>query len=152
VLRPALVGLTVAGCAATAHHAAGGVVAPAAVVLVGVAGVMAAVLLRGRRLTSGQLLGLLALGQMMLHVAGPAAPHDVSMVSAHGTATVACLLALRHAEDFWWSLADHVTATLGIRAAAAPAPGAPAVLGRPSRRRGRPVAHGDRGRAPPVRG
>jgi hypothetical protein len=152
LVRPALVALVVAGCAATAHTAAGGEASLVATAAVAAAAGLVATLLRGRRLTSGQVLGLLALGQVGLHLAEPASTHDLAMVSSHAAATLASLLVLRHAEDFWWALADRVVGTLHLRALPVPVPSAPGVLVRPSSRRGRLVLRVVPGRAPPAWG
>ncbi len=152
VLRPALVALVVAACAATAHTAAGGDASAPASAGVAAGAALAAVLLRGRRLTTGQLLGLLGLGQVALHLAQPTASHDLAMVSAHAAATLASLLVLRHAEDSWWALADRVVAVLRLRVVGGPQPSAPTVVVRSSARRGRLVLRVVPGRAPPAWG
>ncbi|WP_156368042.1 hypothetical protein [Aeromicrobium sp. Leaf291] len=114
-LRSVLVGLTVALCGATAHVGAGGEVGAGALLTVAVVASATTALLAGRRLTTGQLVGLLALGQVGLHVLGSGSgPHDASMVLTHVVATGVSLLALRHAEDLWWRLADAVGDVLAV--------------------------------------
>jgi hypothetical protein len=153
VLRPALVGAVVAACAALAHGLAGGDVTPTAVLVVGAGAGFAARAVAGRRLSTGQLLGLLLLGQVALHLLAVApAGHDLTMVLAHVTATLASLLVLRHAEDLWWWVADAVVG--GLRTpGVVPVPGSARLLPATA-----VVRHGDRlagrvgGRAPPRTG
>lgn len=150
VVRSALVATVVAACATSAHVAAGGRVGPDVVAALALGAALAALALTGRRLTSGQLLGLLGLGQAALHVLGsPAAGHDASMLAAHGAATLASLLVLRHAEDVWWSATERVVASLRLRALTPVGVPRRVVVARPAAGRGRSVWPAVQGRAPP---
>lgn len=116
LMRSALVGVLVAGCAVGAHLVAGGTVSPAPVAGVALGAGVAAGALARRRLTTGQLFGLLLLGQVALHLlAAQDAPHTLTMVAAHGVATLVSLVALRRAEDLWWCVADAIRDVLAPR-------------------------------------
>lgn len=100
--------------AALGHLVAGGTMhAPtAAAAFAGSATV--AWLLSARRVTPGQLLGLLVLCQIATHLAASFDGGMVmgpSMIAAHLVATGASLVALSHGEAFVWRLAEH----LGLR-------------------------------------
>lgn len=155
-LRAALAGGVVTLCAATAHVVARGELTAPVVLGVLAGSTLVAHLLAGHRLETSQLLGLLLLGQAAMHVTAATAadaPGDAAMLTAHLAATAASLLVLRHGEDAWWRVAEH----LGLRAAAkvvvapsVPPPAAPVDswthLG-PSLLH---LAHVMQGRAPPV--
>lgn len=149
--RSVLVGLAVALCGATAHVGAGGQVGVAALVAVGVVASVMTAVLAGRRLTTGQLLGLLALGQVGLHVLGSGSgPHDAAMVMTHAVATGLSLVALRHAEDLWWRLADAVGDVLRVPHVVAVPVVEHVVRVRTAAYRGRRVVRTVRDRAPPL--
>lgn len=145
--RSALVSGVVQACATLAHVGAGGAVGAEAVA--GLAAVSTLVL-TGRRLTTGQLLGLLLLGQVGLHVLGtPAGSHDAAMALSHAAATLASLLVLRHGEDLWWSATERVVAVLRVRAVAPARPSARPVVSVPATPGGRTAWRAVQGRAPP---
>ncbi len=99
--------VVVALCGGGAHVLAGGQLAswmlPA---LVAAAFPVAHLAARGR-LGTGQLLGLLLLGQAVVHgVAGHGSEDGAAMLAAHGLATALSLLLVRRGEDAWWRIAD----------------------------------------------
>lgn len=98
--------------AATGHLAAGGMFgATAALTTFGGAATIAW-LLSGRRLTTGQLVGLLVLCQVAVHL-GASGDMRMSawMIAAHVAATAVSALALDRGEAFVWQLAER----LGLR-------------------------------------
>lgn len=154
MLRALAASLVVVLCSVGAHRAAGGDVAPwvFAVVLGSILPVARAC--AGRRMQTAQLLGLLLLGQLVVHLlAGDGGAHDASMVGAHVAATALSLVLVRRGEDVWWRVADAlVAATSRCRGRLAPPTppedaGAIGVLWTPAVRRERAIL---RGRGPPV--
>lgn len=108
--RTGVVGLVVCGTAAVAHTAAGGTVDPRA--LLGLAAVVSAValVLTGRELAPGQVLGLMLLGQGAMHVTS----HDATMAGwplmlvTHLVATGASLWLATRAESWLVDLAERL--------------------------------------------
>lgn len=148
--RSALVSGVVVACATLAHVGAGGAVGAEAVAGLAAVSTLVALVLTGRRLTTGQLLGLLVLGQVGLHVLGtPAGSHDAAMALSHAAATLASLLVLRHGEDLWWSATERVVAVLRVRAVAPARPSARPVVSVPATPGGRTAWRAVQGRAPP---
>lgn len=101
--------------AAVGHLSAGGTIPATAVVaaFAGSAGI--AWLLSARRVTSGQLVGLLVLCQVGVHLGDSTAGMRMSttMIAAHLVATAVSALALSRGEAFAWQLAER----LGLRVA-----------------------------------
>jgi hypothetical protein len=101
--------------AATGHASAGGTLSGAAVLTTFAGAAAVAWLLSARRVTPGQLLGLLILCQVCVHLgcATGEMRMTVPMVAAHVIATAASAVALARGEAFVWQLAER----LGIRVA-----------------------------------
>lgn len=70
-------------------------------------------MLSRRRVTNGQIIGLLVLCQAGVHLSGPEMTMDAAMVLGHLAATAASVLLLAHGERYAWHLAER----LGLRAA-----------------------------------
>ncbi len=102
--------------AAGAHVTAGGRAPAASLVLVFVGTWTVAALLTARRLTTSQLVGLLLIGQVVVHVAsGPAhGGNDSRMLTAHVVGTAVSAWLLRHGEDLLWTLAERVGLRVGV--------------------------------------
>jgi hypothetical protein len=101
--------------AALGHVSAGGAMPGLAVVAVFAGSALVAWMLSARRITGGQLTGLLVLCQAGVHLA---APHDqmtmnASMIAAHVLATAISAVVLTRGERFAWHLAER----LGLRLA-----------------------------------
>ncbi len=101
--------------AAIGHTAAAGSLAPSAVVVVFAGSCGVAWMLSARRVTTGQVVGLLVLCQVGVHLAAPHGDMSMgpSMLLGHALATVASAAALARGERFAWALAER----LGLRAA-----------------------------------
>lgn len=99
--------------AAIGHQSAGGTI-PTAVVVAAFAGsVLVAWLLSARRITAGQLAGLLILCQVCVHLACSTDEMSMSvgMIAAHLAATVVSATLLARGEALVWHLAER----LGLR-------------------------------------
>lgn len=128
VARVGVVGAVVTGTAALAHVLAGGRVDPVALLLVALGATAVGLVLVPRRITPGQLLGLMLLGQAAVHLgAGSEAGHAVGpMLLAHVSASVVSLWAATRAERWLLELADRLPRV--ARPAVVPVP---AVVGLP---------------------
>lgn len=100
--------------AALGHYTAGGQLSAPAVIAVFAVGTAITWLLSARRVTMGQILGLLVLCQVSVHWAGSdtAMTMDAKMLFGHFAATAVSALALSRGERFVWRLAER----LGLRA------------------------------------
>ncbi len=148
--------LTCTLLAAGAHLSAGGRASVAALGAVLVGTWLIAVVLAGRRFTTSQLIGLLIIGQVVVHlVSAPTggSTTDSTMLVAHVTGTAVSAWMLRHGEDALWTLADRIGLhPLAITRVVPVAPRnvapVPVVSSRPLRRI--MLAHAIEGRGPPV--
>jgi hypothetical protein len=92
---------------------------------------LVAAALSSRRLATGQLVGLLVLGQVVVHTLSPSASsgHDLTMLLAHVAGTAISAGVLRRGEDALWSIADRLVLRFARPLAVVPvAPGRVAVL------------------------
>ena len=156
LVRASGVALVCTVLAAGAHLTAGGRASASVVIAVFFGTLLAAAGLAKRHLTTGQLLGLLLLGQVVVHlVCAPAhgASSDAMMVGAHVAGTALSAWLLRHGEDALWTLAERLGLRPGeVTSLVAVAPrrpaGAPVV---PVRARRRVLlSHVIEGRGPPA--
>jgi hypothetical protein len=101
--------------AATGHASAGGTIGATAVLASFAGSAAVAWLLSARRVTPGQLVGLLILCQVCVHLGCSTGEMrmSASMLAAHALATAASALALARGEAFVWQLAER----LGLRVA-----------------------------------
>ncbi|WP_375003678.1 hypothetical protein [Aeromicrobium sp. CTD01-1L150] len=107
ILRATAASVVVALCGTAAHLLAGGDVAAWAALLLVLGVLPVALLVTARRLETGQMLGLLLLGQLASHaLAGHTTGDGSAMLLAHVLATVASLGVLRHGEGAWWRVVD----------------------------------------------
>ncbi|MFZ0141554.1 MAG: hypothetical protein WAL70_10745 [Aeromicrobium sp.] len=141
---------------AAGAHAFGGGQASAAILLAFVCTWVVAAGLSARRLTTSQLVGLLLIGQVVVHLvsepAGGVGSHT-SMLVAHVVGTALSAWLLRHGEDALWTLAERIGLRVGIVTTVDPiAPSRPAaVLIRSVRTHRRTLlTHVIEGRGPPV--
>ena len=114
------------------HRSGGGEIASAPVIAAVFAIVFAATwLLSARQLTAGQIVGLLAIAQVVVHIGcalgGPMTAFGPAMVAGHVVATVLATWALVRGERFLWTMADRlglkaVRLVLSPLVAAGPAP------------------------------
>ena len=140
--------------ASVGHLSAGGTIGTTAVVTTFAGATAITWLLSARRITPGQLLGLLVLCQVWVHLgcATGEMRMSTSMVAAHALASVVSAVALAHGEAFVWQLAERLglrVAPQGLVVAAIPSwrPPAPVVATR-SRRDVR-LTHSRAERGPP---
>jgi hypothetical protein len=151
--RAAFAALVCTVLAASAHAFAGGQ-ASVAIVLVFAGTWVVAAGLSARRLTTSQLVGLLLIGQVVVHlVSEPTGGNHASMLIAHVVGTVLSAWLLRHGEDALWTLAERIGLRVGIvTTLEAIAPSRPAaVLIRSGRSHRRTLLiHVIEGRGPPV--
>ena len=100
--------------AALGHLAGGGVIPSTTALMAFVGAALIAWLLSARRVTGGQLFGLLVLCQVCVHFSSSMASMDMSalMVATHIIATVVSAGILTRGEAFAWHLAER----LGLRA------------------------------------
>ena len=103
--------------AALGHLAGGGVIPTEAALIVFAGAALVAWLLSARRVTGGQLVGLLVLCQVCVHFGGSMSAMHMSalMVATHVVATIVSAALLTRGESFVW----HVAERLGLRAVAA---------------------------------
>ena len=115
LLRAVAGALVCVAAAAVGHLGAGGTLAPSAVVVVFAGSGLVSWLLAARRVTTGQLTGLLLLCQVLVHLATPSGEMTMSalMVAGHLAATLVSVLLLSRGERLVWRLAEH----LGLRMA-----------------------------------
>jgi hypothetical protein len=99
--------------AALGHLAAGGVIPTEAALIVFAGAAVVAWLLSARRITGGQLTGLLLLCQVCVHFGGSMSAMHMSwlMVATHVVATIVSAALLTRGESFVW----HVAERLGLR-------------------------------------
>jgi hypothetical protein len=115
LIRSLAAALVCVAAAAIGHHTAGGPL-PATAVLAVLAGATAiAWLLAARRVTPGQLVGLLVLCQVGVHLGTSTGEMamGLGMLAGHLLATVASAVVLARGEAFVWHLAER----LGLRLA-----------------------------------
>ncbi len=105
-IRALLAGLVVAGTATAAHHLAGGCLDPAVLGAILVGFVAIAWPLTARRIDTSQFVGLLVLGQVIVHVNSCCELPAGRMLAAHAVATTVSAVVLRHGESALWALVD----------------------------------------------
>ncbi|MFI5428392.1 hypothetical protein [Aeromicrobium sp. UC242_57] len=115
LVRSLAAALACVAAAAFGHHTAGGELSGIAVLAVFLGGASIAWSLSSRRVTGGQIVGLLLLCQVAVHLGASdvAMTMDASMLLGHAAATAFSALALARGEQFAWHLAER----LGLRAA-----------------------------------
>ncbi len=113
LVRSAAAALACVAVAATGHATAGGTLGAVAVLATFVGAAAVAWLLSARRVTPGQIVGLLILCQVCVHLGGSTDEMRMSaaMIAAHVAATAISALALARGEAFVWQLAER----LGLR-------------------------------------
>ncbi len=123
-----------AATAASAHIVAGGEVPVSAVMVLFVGASAVAWLVASRRVTSGQIVGLLLLCQVVVHLTCSMGSMAMSltMLAMHAVATAVSALVLARGERFVWRVAER----LGLRAR----PHLPGFLAVPSRTELVPIA------------
>jgi hypothetical protein len=128
-VRSTAAALACVAAAATGHAAAGGTIGAAGVVTAFGGAAAIAWLLSARRVTPGQMVGLLMLCQVVVHLGCSTGDMtmSVAMIAGHVAATAVSVLALARGEAFVWQLAER----LGLRAAAPVVPAAPIPFWRP---------------------
>ncbi|MEJ7635608.1 hypothetical protein [Aeromicrobium sp.] len=127
--RSVAVALVCTLTASVGHASAGGEIPTASLLLVLGGAAAIAWLLSARRVTPGQMVGLLILCQTCVHL-GSATSNmtmSISMVAGHAAATAISALALAHGEAFVWRLAER----LGLRVVLHTFGAVPAPYGRP---------------------
>ena len=97
--------------AATGHASAGGTIGGTAVIATFSGAAAVAWLLSARRVTTGQMVGLLILCQVCVHLTGGEMTMSAAMVAGHVAATIISAVALARGEAFVWRLAER----LGLR-------------------------------------
>jgi hypothetical protein len=118
LVRSSAGALACVATAATGHVTAGGTMTSTAVVATFAGSAAIAWLLSARRVTPGQLVGLLLLCQVAVHLGGSADEMAMTwtMLAAHTLATAVSALLLARGEALVWRLAERVgrvrTATL----------------------------------------
>jgi hypothetical protein len=115
LVRSTAAALACVVAAAAGHFAAGGTLGGAAVLTTFAGAAAVAWPLSARRVTPGQLVGLLVLCQVCVHLgcANREMRMTVPMLAAHVIATAVSALALARGEAFVWHLAER----LGLRVA-----------------------------------
>lgn len=141
--------------AAGAHVTGGGHAPVAALVGVLLAGWALTAALAGRRLTTGQLVGLLVLAQVAVHVFSVSAPQPAgggAMLAVHLLGTLLSALVLRRGEDVLWATAERLVLRWAplLRATRQRFERGRAAWCRTDRRVARVVAGGVWSRGPPV--
>ena len=113
LVRSTAAALACVATAAIGHASAGGTIAASAVLVTFAGAAAIAWLLSARRVTPGQLVGLLILCQVIVHLGCSTGEMRMSgaMVAGHVAATVVSALALARGEAFVWQLAER----LGLR-------------------------------------
>jgi hypothetical protein len=114
LVRSSAAALVCVTAAAAGHHTAGGPLPGGAVLAVFGTSLAVAWLLSARRITAGQLLGLLVLCQVAVH-GGTASDEMVmgaGMLAAHAVATVVSVVALAYGEAFAWHVAERLALRL----------------------------------------
>lgn len=115
LVRSTAAALACVTAAAIGHHSAGGALPAGAVLAVFAGSAAVAWLLSARRVTPGQLLGLLVLCQVFVHVSASSDEMvmGAGMLAGHVAATGVSLGLLAYGESFVW----HVAERLGLRLA-----------------------------------
>ena len=110
LVRSTAAALACVATAAIGHAAAGGTIGPVAVLTTFAGAATVAWLLSARRVTPGQLLGLLILCLVGVHLGCSTADMSMSasMVVAHAVATAFSALLLARGEAFVWQLAERL--------------------------------------------
>lgn len=129
LVRSTAAALACVATAATGHAGAGGTIGSTAMLTVFVGAAAIAWLLSARRVTPGQLVGLLMLCQVCVHLGGSTdeMSMSVAMIAGHVAATAVSALALARGEAFVWQLAER----LGLRISAPDLAVAPITSWRP---------------------
>ncbi len=117
LVRSTAAALACVATAATGHASAGGTIGSSAVIATFGGAAAVAWLLSARRVTPGQLVGLLILCQVCVHLGCSTGEMrmSASMLIAHAAATAVSALLLARGEAFVWQLAER----LGLRVARA---------------------------------
>lgn len=112
-MRSLAIALLCTATAAFAHLSAGGIVPGSAVVTLFFGAAAIAWIVSARRVTTGQMVGLLVLCQIVVHLTCSMGSMDMSgsMLATHAAATALSALALAHGEAFVWRVAER----LGLR-------------------------------------
>lgn len=99
---------------AVGHLCAGGQLSASAVIAVFAGGAAITWLLSARRVTVGQITGLLVLCQALVHLGGSdtAMTMDATMLLAHVAATAISAVTLARGEHFVWQLAERLALRL----------------------------------------
>ncbi len=115
LVRSTAAALACVATAATGHASAGGTIGSTAVIATFGGAAAIAWLLSARRVTPGQLVGLLILCQVCVHLGCTTGEMrmSASMLIAHAAATAISALLLARGEAFVWQLAER----LGLRVA-----------------------------------
>ena len=116
LVRSTAAALACVATAATGHATAGGTISATATIATFAGAAAIAWLLSARRVTPGQLVGLLILCQAIVHLGCSTSEKTMSasMVAAQVAATAISALGLARGEAFVWQLAER----LGLRAIA----------------------------------
>ena len=125
LVRSTAAALACVAAAAVGHLTAGGTIGATAVLTTFAGATGIAWLLSARRVTPGQLLGLLVLCQVWVHLGCSAGDMrmSASMVAAHVLATAVSAVVLARGEAFVWQLAERLglrVTPIGLRVAAIP--------------------------------
>lgn len=141
---------------AVGHLCAGGQLSAAAVLAVFAGGAAITWLLSARRVTAGQITGLLVLCQAGVHLGGSdaAMTMDATMLLAHVAATAVSAVTLARGERFVWHLAERLGLRLAplLRASAlVPSVRVPVPVLAPRSHDGVLLAHSRSLRGPPAR-
>lgn len=113
LVRSLAIALLCTATAAFAHLSAGGIVPGSAVVILFLGATSVAWLVSSRRVTTGQMVGLLVLCQICVHLGCSMGSMNMSasMVATHISATAVSALMLSRGEAFVWQVAER----LGLR-------------------------------------
>lgn len=113
LVRSLAIALLCTATAAFAHLSAGGIVPGSAVAILFLGATAVAWGVSARRVTTGQLVGLLVLCQIIVHLTCSMGSMDMSgsMLATHVAATALSALALARGEAFVWRVAER----LGLR-------------------------------------
>lgn len=110
LVRSVAAALVCVSAAAAGHHQAGGALPAAAVIAVFAGSAIIAWVLSARRITSGQLVGLLVLCQVGVHLTASASDMVMGpgMLVGHVVATGFSVVVLARGERFAWQLAERL--------------------------------------------
>ncbi len=114
LVRSLVIGVFCTATATFAHVSAGGEIAAVAAVIVFAGASAVAWALSSRRVTPGQMVGLLVLCQLCVHLGCSMGTMNMSawMLATHATATAVSALALAWGEAFVWRLAQQLAIRL----------------------------------------